>query len=79
MLSSYPNTNVSSCSIKNIYFVPPGQYAIAVYHTGTNSILQASVAVVPTGDVTMYGTTQLQHKRAIGFGLCQELWSFHPL
>ncbi|HWW00485.1 MAG TPA: LamG-like jellyroll fold domain-containing protein [Candidatus Acidoferrum sp.] len=60
LLSNYPNTEGVLVVYKNIYFVQPGQYAIAVYQTGSNSIFQAGLGVVPTGDLAMFGTTSLQ-------------------
>lgn len=60
LLSKYPSNNGVIVVSKDTYNVLPPQYQIAVYQTGSNSVFQISIGVIPSGMVTLYGSSSLQ-------------------
>lgn len=60
LLSTYPNNDGVLVVHKNVFDVVPDQYNITVWQTGSNSIFQVTLGVVPGGDITLYSTTWLQ-------------------
>jgi hypothetical protein len=62
LLSSYPTLSILGVAAvhKDVLGVEPKQYSVNVYQTGSGSVFQLQLGVVPQGLVELYGATLLQ-------------------